>query len=234
MTCFLLYLAIWVANKLTAPIVVVTYTVPTSGDEHTVYIAESITAWHLLGIAPGLGFVFLLAHDYNRALSRMALHSFEALMFCGSFIILAFAKEIDVWLVLHAAGRLTWQTAITRLGPQLFHCLCTPLFCCIDGLRVRPGKPSKLKLIVSGVLLAYLSINYVLTRWFEDEAWPEWSKIDPCYWISGCTTLKSVYLIALSNTICYLGKIMWSHARSSGRLGLVRASYALRESAGHA
>eukprot|EP00812_Abedinium_dasypus_P011389 NODE_494_length_1526_cov_337.984364.p1 GENE.NODE_494_length_1526_cov_337.984364~~NODE_494_length_1526_cov_337.984364.p1 ORF type:complete len:465 (-),score=79.84 NODE_494_length_1526_cov_337.984364:98-1492(-) len=213
--------AVWTTVEIFSERIPVTYTVPGDDVEHVVYLQFASTATritiHLLLAAA----VFGLAHYYNRDVSLRVLCSFDGMMCCGSLMLQTLAVELDRSYVLHAAGHSSLLTLVAACALRLSGSLVMSLlFVCIDGLRVRPGKPSKLKLTLCGFALFFCVCNYINHRLLEDPTKPRWSEFEACYWFQGCMRLRKIYLAFLSNTIIYIFKAFFRHAEGWGLAGV--------------
>eukprot|EP00812_Abedinium_dasypus_P009893 NODE_354_length_1642_cov_156.751733.p1 GENE.NODE_354_length_1642_cov_156.751733~~NODE_354_length_1642_cov_156.751733.p1 ORF type:complete len:482 (-),score=62.44 NODE_354_length_1642_cov_156.751733:81-1526(-) len=208
----------------------VTYTVHGSGEEHTMYIVgvTSVSAaLYLVGRAVLALFVFLAAHDMNRDLSYMALFSFDGIMLGGNLLLHHLVREADIALVLNAARLYPLPVIMLRACRIMSILRFSLLCCCMDALRIRSGRKSRMKLFFTGLFCSATFLRYVLQRFKQDTAW---SKFEMCVWVGGCARFHTVSLVTASNAMCYLAKMFWRYAMGHD-LALPRASYSCCECA---
>eukprot|EP00811_Abedinium_folium_P006139 NODE_15650_length_1038_cov_19.717892.p1 GENE.NODE_15650_length_1038_cov_19.717892~~NODE_15650_length_1038_cov_19.717892.p1 ORF type:complete len:285 (+),score=23.62 NODE_15650_length_1038_cov_19.717892:47-856(+) len=210
---------------VTYPTERVTYTVPSTGEQHTVNVLDMDMGMTMTAFVCMQIFNFLALHDYNRDLSFMAAQSFDGIMIGGSFTLVAVAREADVVLVLVAADQWSLTALVKRSTTILLLLSLLHLFYCMDAFRVRPGKASRMKLFFCGMTLLTFAFDYLFQRFvIDEEADPRWSKLNTCFWIGGCMPLRTVYLTSELHLIVYLTKMCLQYSKGCG-LALPRVSY---------
>eukprot|EP00811_Abedinium_folium_P002627 NODE_12411_length_1226_cov_3.305732.p1 GENE.NODE_12411_length_1226_cov_3.305732~~NODE_12411_length_1226_cov_3.305732.p1 ORF type:complete len:207 (+),score=15.00 NODE_12411_length_1226_cov_3.305732:278-898(+) len=190
----------------------------------TLYIKMVHINTSIPGGACKLGFIFLLLHDYNRKVSRMALCSFDGIMMLVSGFVHYLSIEVDNAMVLIAAGQYTVPLCLMQICDLLPHFFILPVILCLDAYRLKSGRGSRMKMLISAVGLLWYMRLYIDYRFFEDEARPRWSTFEISGVISSSTSLRRMFLLATSNLICYLSKMVYRFSRGK-KLALFGPSY---------